>query len=152
MTNDAIAREILDAIPFVVLATADADGTPWASPVWFAHEGYREIFWVSAPDTRHSRNVAARPRIAMVAFDSTVVPNTGQAVYMSATAEQVQDPGEIERGLAVFSRESVGQGMVEWGPERVTGEARLRLYRARVTGHSILDPDVDIEVRVDVSP
>jgi hypothetical protein len=152
MTNDDIAREVLDAIPFVVLATADADGTPWASPVWFAHEDYREIFWVSAPDARHSRNIAARSRIAMVAFDSTVVPNTGQAVYISATAEQVQDHGEIERGLAVFSRESVRQGMVEWGPERVSGEARLRLYRARVTGHSILDPDVDIEIRVDVSP
>jgi nitroimidazol reductase NimA-like FMN-containing flavoprotein (pyridoxamine 5'-phosphate oxidase superfamily) len=153
MTNDDIAREVLDATAFVVLATADADGTPWASPVWFAHEDFREIFWVSSPDARHSRNIAARPRIAMVVFDSTVVPNTGQAVYMSATAEQVRDPGEIERGMAVFSREAVRQELGEWGIDRVSGEARLRLYRARVTGHSILDPDVQIgDVRVDVSP
>jgi predicted pyridoxine 5'-phosphate oxidase superfamily flavin-nucleotide-binding protein len=34
--NDDIARTILDAGIYVVLATADADGVPWASPVWFA--------------------------------------------------------------------------------------------------------------------
>jgi nitroimidazol reductase NimA-like FMN-containing flavoprotein (pyridoxamine 5'-phosphate oxidase superfamily) len=152
MTNDDIAREVLDANTFLVLATADAEGTPWASPVWFAHEDFREIFWVSAPDARHSRNIAERSRIAMVAFDSTVAPNTGQAVYMSATAEQVGDPAEIERGLVVFSRKGMRQGLGEWGPERVSGEARLRLYRARVTEHSILDPDVEFDVRVDVSP
>lgn len=152
MTNDDIARAILDANIYVVLATADADGTPWASPVWFAQEDHGEIFWVSAPDARHSRNIAVRPQIAMVVFDSTVAPNTGQAVYMSATAEQVRDPAEIERGMAVFSRVSVRQGEVEWGPDRVTGDARIRLYRASVTGHSILDPDAGIDVRVDVSP
>ena len=54
--------------------------------------------------------------------------------------------------MAVFSRKSVRQGIGEWGTERVSGEARIRLYRARVTGHSILDPDVPIDVRVDVSP
>ena len=43
MTNDDIARAILDAGIYVVLATADADGVPWASPVWFATENYREL-------------------------------------------------------------------------------------------------------------
>jgi len=40
VTNDDIAREILRARSYVVLATADADGVPWASPVWFAMESY----------------------------------------------------------------------------------------------------------------
>lgn len=152
MTNEDIARELLDANSYVVLATADADGAPWASPVWFAQEDYREIFWVSFPAARHSQNIAVRPLIGMVVFDSTVVPGTGQAVYMSATAEQVLDPGAIERGIAVFSRVSVRKRLGEWTPERVTGEARLRLYRATVIEHSILDPDADVDVRVDVSP
>ncbi|MGH3760338.1 pyridoxamine 5'-phosphate oxidase family protein [Actinophytocola sp.] len=152
MANDDIAREILDAGSYVVLATADAGGAPWASPVWFAHEGYRELYWVSAPGARHSRNIAERPRIAMVVFDSTVAPGSGQAVYMSATAEQAGDAGAIEHGMAVYSRGSVRAGLGEWGTERVTGEARLRLYRATVTEHSILDPDADTDVRVDVSP
>ena len=143
MTNDDIARGILYAGIYVVLATADADGVPWASPVWFANEDYRELYWVSYPGARHSQNIAVRPQIAMVVFDSTVPAGTGQGVYMTSTAEQVTDPAAIEHGIGVFSRESVRQGgEEEWGPDQVTGEARLRLYRASVREYSILDPDV----------
>ena len=78
MTNDDIAREILDAGIYVVLATANADGLPWASPVWFAKDDYRELYWVSYPGARHSQNIEGRPEIAMIVFDSTVPPGTGQ--------------------------------------------------------------------------
>lgn len=156
MTNDdpnhAIARAVLDGNSYVVLATADAGGVPWASPVWFTHEGYRELYWVSAPDARHSRNLAARPGLAMVVFDSTVRPGGGQAVYLEGTAAQVTDPAEVERGMAVFSRGSVRAGIGAWGTDRVSGHARLRLYRAVVTEHSILDPDVPADVRTTVTP
>jgi predicted pyridoxine 5'-phosphate oxidase superfamily flavin-nucleotide-binding protein len=30
------ARRIIDANSYATLATADADGRPWATPVWFA--------------------------------------------------------------------------------------------------------------------
>jgi nitroimidazol reductase NimA-like FMN-containing flavoprotein (pyridoxamine 5'-phosphate oxidase superfamily) len=152
VANDDIAREILGARSYVVLATADVDGVPWASPVWFAMEDYPELYWVSHPGARHSRNIAVRPRIAMVVFDSTVSPGTGQGVYMTATAEQLTDPGAIERGIAVFSRESVREGAGELGLDQVTGEARLRLYRARVHEYWILDPDSPFDVRVAVRP
>ena len=153
MTNDDIARAILDAGVYVVLATADADGVPWASPVWFAKEDYRELYWVSYPGARHSQNIAVRPQVALVVFDSTVPPGTGQAVYMTATAEQLTDAPAIEHGISIFSRESVRQGVAqEWAPDRVTGEARLRLYRANVHEYSILDPNVPFDVRVDVRP
>ena len=153
MTNDDIARAILDAGVYVVLATADAEGAPWASPVWFANEDYRRLYWVSYPGGRHSQNIGLRPHIAMVVFDSTVPPGTGQAVYMTATAEQLTDAAAIEHGIGVFSRESMRQGdEVEWCSDRVAGEARLRLYCANVHEYSILDPDVPFDVRVDVRP
>jgi hypothetical protein len=152
VTNDEIARDILDAVSYVVLATADADGSPWSSPVWFATDDYRELFWVSHPRARHSENIAARPRIAMAAFDSTATPGEGQAVYMSAHAQLLTDAGNIKRGLAVFSRRAVRQGIGEWGADRVSGDARLRLYRAAVHEHWILDPDSPYDVRVQVNP
>src|SRR5262245_52585621 len=152
MTNADIAREILSAQSYVVLATADADGEPWASPVWFALEEPSELFWVSDPEVRHSRNIAARPGIALVVFDSTVPPGTGQAVYMRASAEQLTDPAAIEHGLGVYSCASVRAGIGEWKVDRVTGEARLRLYRARIHEHSILDPDLQSDAPVLVTP
>lgn len=39
MSDVDIAREVLAANSSVVVSTADADGGPWASPVWFATEG-----------------------------------------------------------------------------------------------------------------
>ena len=41
------ARAIVDANSYMTLATADADGAPWASPVWFAHEQYETFLWMS---------------------------------------------------------------------------------------------------------
>ncbi|MFL5978906.1 MAG: pyridoxamine 5'-phosphate oxidase family protein [Gaiellaceae bacterium] len=61
----AIARSIVDANRFMVLGTADASGRPWVSPVWYALLSYREYVWVSRPGTRHSRNLAARPEVAI---------------------------------------------------------------------------------------
>jgi len=152
VTNDDIARDILDACSYVVLSTADAAGVPWASPVWFAMEDYPELYWVSHPGAHHSQNIAARPRVAMVVFDSTAAPGSGQGVYMTATAAQVSDPDAVERGIGVFSRTSVRQGAASWDAERVTGDARLRLYRAEVDGCWILDPDSPFDVRVEVRP
>lgn len=151
MTGDAIARTLLDTNSYMTLATADEAGLPWASPVWFATEDYRHLYWLSAPTARHSKNLAVRPELAIVVYDSTVEPNTGQAVYMTATAVQVPD-AELEPGMSVYSRASVSSGLKEYGIDTVTGDARLRLYRATVTEHYILDPDASIDVRIAVSP
>jgi len=150
MINEEIARTVLDAASYVVLATADGAGTPWASPVWFATQDYRTLYWVSHSDARHSRNIAARPRIAMVVFDSTVPIGTGQGVYMSADAEKVTDPAAQAVGVAVVSAVSIRQGGREFTLDQVSDDARLRLYRAIVHEHSILDPTSPYDVRVSV--
>ena len=86
------ARVIVDANSYMTLATADADGAPWASPVWFAHEQYETFLWMSQPGARHSRNIAARREIAIVIFDSTVSPHQRNAVYVEAAAATTHIP------------------------------------------------------------
>lgn len=104
------AREIVDANRYMTLGTADESGRPWVSPVWFATEDYREFFWVSSPEARHSRNLAARPQLGMVIFDSQVPVGGAQAVYMAAVAEELAD-ADLERGIAIFTRRSEAQGL-----------------------------------------
>jgi nitroimidazol reductase NimA-like FMN-containing flavoprotein (pyridoxamine 5'-phosphate oxidase superfamily) len=60
----AIAREIVDANLYMVLATADEAGRPWASPVYYTPDGY--TYWVSSSEARHSQNLAARPELGIV--------------------------------------------------------------------------------------
>src|ERR671910_447428 len=88
---NARAREIVDLNQYLTLATADAEGRPWASPVWFAHDGYTRFVWVSKPDARHSRSLASRPEVGIVVFDSTVPLGTGDAVYAEAAAEKLDE-------------------------------------------------------------
>jgi nitroimidazol reductase NimA-like FMN-containing flavoprotein (pyridoxamine 5'-phosphate oxidase superfamily) len=131
----ALARSIVDSNRFMALATADAAGLPWASPVWYAPRGYQELFWVSSPEARHSRNLAERPELAIVIFDSHE-PGTWKAVYMSGVAGQVAD---VDDGIEVFARRSVEQGLPIWTRDDVLPPAKHRLYRATVTEHFVLD-------------
>jgi nitroimidazol reductase NimA-like FMN-containing flavoprotein (pyridoxamine 5'-phosphate oxidase superfamily) len=133
-------QDITDASRYLVLATADAAGRPWSSPVYFAHIGFTEFFWVSSPDVTHSRNIAVRPEVSMVIFDSHAAIGTGQGVYMSAVAKLLEE-GEIARGIEAFSSRSVAHDGGEWTSESVRPGVGLRLYRATADSHSILAKD-----------
>jgi nitroimidazol reductase NimA-like FMN-containing flavoprotein (pyridoxamine 5'-phosphate oxidase superfamily) len=131
-----VAREIIDQSLYMVLATADGSGRPWASPVQYATEDRREFFWVSRPEATHSQNLRERPELGIVIFDSTVPGEKRQAVYMSAAGREVPH-GESE-GLEVFSRRSIANGDEEWTAEHVSPPADLRLFRASVSEHFVL--------------
>jgi hypothetical protein len=141
-TPGAVAREIIDANLYMVLATADESGRPWASPVHFANAGYFEFLWLSSPEVTHSHNIARRPEVGIVIFDSRATIGTGQGVYMTAIAEAVPPEG-IERGINLYSRRSLAHGGVPWTAADVQteGQSALRLYRATATAHSILAKD-----------
>jgi nitroimidazol reductase NimA-like FMN-containing flavoprotein (pyridoxamine 5'-phosphate oxidase superfamily) len=153
MSSDlaAVARSIVDSNLYMTLATADETGRPWASPVWFAHEGYAEYYWVSEPDARHSRNLRARPDLAAVIFDSGVAVGTGQAVYVEATARELTG-AEVEQGIELFSQVSQDQGAPAWSVEDVLAPAAHRLYQACVAQCFVLDPQVHgVDERTPVS-
>jgi nitroimidazol reductase NimA-like FMN-containing flavoprotein (pyridoxamine 5'-phosphate oxidase superfamily) len=135
---EAIGREIVDSGSYMVLGTADAGGRPWVSPVWYAPVGYREFFWVSSPEVDHSRNIAARPEVSIVVFDSRQPISTGQAVYMAAIAEELTGADE-ERGIEIFSRRSQQHGARPWTLQDVRPPAPLRLYRTTVAEQWMLD-------------
>jgi hypothetical protein len=100
---------------------------------------YREFYWVSAPETRHSGNLAQRPQLSIVVFDSRVPVPTGQAVYMSAVAEELTGP-DIDRGLRVYPGPAERDGGTAFGREQVTPPAPYRLYRATVSEHFVCCP------------
>jgi pyridoxine/pyridoxamine 5'-phosphate oxidase len=133
----AAARALIDRSSYMTIASADADGRPWVSPVWFAHEDYAEFLWVSRPDARHSVNIEVRPSVALVVFDSTVAPGNAQAVYIEADVEEA-DAGVLEGAVGAYSDKSVGSGLRAWSVADVSGTAPHRLYRARAIASFVL--------------
>ena len=146
----ALARSLVDASLYLVLGTADEDGLPWASPVYFAHSEHRDFLWVSKPDARHSRNIAARPDVSIVIFDSSVPIGTGQGVYMTAVARELEGD-EQTAGLEVYSRRALEHGGRAFTQDDVGASAELRFYRATSVEQFVLD-DFDRRVPVQLAP
>ncbi|HWC22264.1 MAG TPA: pyridoxamine 5'-phosphate oxidase family protein [Flexivirga sp.] len=93
---------ILGSIRYLVLGTADADGNPWTSPVFFALLDRERVCWVSSPQSRHSRNIAEHPAIAITVFDSTVAVGSAEAAYFDATAAALPQD-EVPGALAALN-------------------------------------------------
>jgi nitroimidazol reductase NimA-like FMN-containing flavoprotein (pyridoxamine 5'-phosphate oxidase superfamily) len=142
MTHDdelaAHARAVIDGNLYLTLGTVEPDGSPWTSPVYFAPAGDREFCWLSAADARHSRNLAERPQVSIVVFDSTVPPYHGRAVYAVGEAREVPG-GDVDRALASYPRPG-GAGVTPFTREEVTGPSPYRLYQATASQLWVLCP------------
>lgn len=137
-----VARAIMDSILYMVLGTADETGRPWASPVYFSAYNYREFYWMSSPDVTHSRNILVRPQVSIVIFDARVAAGMGQAVYMSAIAEELTG-ADFDQGLRIYNGRF--QNPSEHGVRVITRDVvqppgPYRLYRAVAQDHWVLDP------------
>ena len=131
----AMAREVVEANRYYVLGTAHPDGRPRVSPVYFTHHEYRAFYWVSSPDSQHSHNLHADPRVNAVVFDSSVPPAEIRAVYLTGRAAEVPGadlPVELDRAYA-----GVGKGGRAFGVEEVSGDGDLRLYRLDVDAFEV---------------
>lgn len=148
-----IARAIIDSIVYMALGTSDETGRPWVSPVYFACENYREFYWMSSPEVLHSRNILIRPEVSIVVFDSRIPVGMGQAVYMSALAEELTGPG-FDRGLQIYNGRFTNpaeHGVRIVDPDDVQSPAPYRLYRAIAHTHWVLDPAGHPDHRTPVS-
>lgn len=133
-----LARSIIDENLYMTLGTAGWDGRPWVSPVYFASADHTDFYWISDPRSTHSHNLAERPQLSIVIFDSRLLPGSGQAVYMSAEASMLSGP-DLDRGLAIYPG-SPQRGASGVTRDQLVPPAPHRLYRATVSEHSVICP------------
>jgi len=142
MTNDELAahaRAIIDSNLYLTMGTADRGGRPWTNPVYFAAgPDYREFYWVSTIDARHSVNLAERAELSLVIFDSTVATYHGRAVYAEAEAGPLEGD-ELDRGLAIYPGPAT-RGATSLTRADVSPPAPYRLYRAVASHLWVLCP------------
>jgi uncharacterized protein YhbP (UPF0306 family) len=120
---------------YLVLATADGGGRPWATPVFYAADGEHRILWVSAPESRHSRNIAARPDVAITVFDTHAPIGGAEGLYLEATAEPVAGDARVAALALLNTRLPAGHQL---GPEDLEPAGPLRVYQAAITRHFVL--------------
>ena len=78
-------REVLDRGYFMHLGTADSAG-PWVCTLIYIHDDDLRLFWMSDPDVRHSKAIAAQPEVAVaITVSEPHAPNLGVQVSGTAT-------------------------------------------------------------------
>jgi len=130
-----MARRVIDGNRYLVLGTVEPDGSPRLSPVYFTPARYRDFYWVSSPDARHSHNVRERPDVRIVVFDSSTLPGRAEAAYITATAREV--PAEELAGVVDEAFDPENRGGRRFEPAELTGDAELRLYVATATAYDV---------------
>lgn len=132
----AMARRVIDGNRYMTVGTVDDAGHPCVSPVYFTPVDYRVFYWVSNPETQHSRNLARQAEVRIVIFDSRAQIGEAEAVYLTGTAEQVPDSELAERCAVAFAPRF--PGLYAFRPDELRAPASLRLYRAVATEHEVL--------------
>jgi hypothetical protein len=144
----AAAIKIIDASLYMVVATADQTGQPWASPVFFAHDAHKQFFWVSEPGATHSVNLRERREVGIVFYDSRQKLGSSKAAYVAGVGRELP-AHETAEGIEILSKRSVSKGGSEWTTEDVSPPAHHRLYQATAEAHYVLDEhDHRVEVRL----
>ena len=147
------AHQLLTENQYLTLATADAEGRPWSSTVWYAArhpsrspDGLSvEFIWLSRPDALHSRNLLQRPEVGISIFDSTQPAGTGDGLQLAALAGPVPSAG-LDEAAAVLSAASLAAGGGPWIRAQVEEPAVPRLYVARVEAAYLLGDGTRVEV------
>jgi uncharacterized protein len=68
MNSEAALRAFLAAENTLALATISDSGEPVATPLFYICGEDLTLYWLSSPDSRHSRNLSARPRASATVF------------------------------------------------------------------------------------
>lgn len=121
------ARQIINKIIYVTIATASADGQPWNTPVYSAYDDEYNFYWASDKNGQHSQNIQVNPKVFLVIYDSTAPEGTGEGVYVQANAYQLQKQNEIDRAVGhLYARKN----QEPKGADEFLGDYPRRVYKA----------------------
>ena len=84
--ND-LTRQILNETMVVSLGTVDSVGV-WVADVVFIYDDSFSIYWISKPDSRHSKAIAINPNIACT-ITASPEPNNERALQIEGTAKKL---------------------------------------------------------------
>lgn len=85
-----LIRQVLERGYLMSLATQDEGGL-WVADVIYVHDDDLHIYWISDPQSRHSRAIAADPLVA----GAITVSGPGQdnlGIQFAGTAEKIHGP------------------------------------------------------------
>lgn len=150
------AKEIIQKILYINIATVSKDGQPWNTPVYSAYDEDYNFFWASDQNGQHSTNIKENNKIFIVIYDSTAPEGTGEGVYILAKAYELTNEEEISHALSYLDGRANKQKDSKTRVTEFQGEMPRRVYKAvpeRVWANDdgeINGNYIDIRIEVDL--
>ena len=98
----ASLREFISAQNTLTLATLNADGTPHACDLFYAHADDLTFYFLSDPKTAHIRNLEREPRVSAALHGASRGWQEIRGVQVGGTARRVAQLGERARGYSLY--------------------------------------------------
>lgn len=131
MTPEQKTQYLLENNRTMTIATADASGKPWVSPVFYSYDKDYNLYWVSDKNARHSKNVVARPQVSISIFGQVQSGEGLDGVFFDAEAVELLDKKEIEHAIKMITRFPQEDRFTIKDINDVTDKACWRIYKAR---------------------
>lgn len=117
------------------LATVGEGGKPWICNVYFVADVDKNIYWLSEPTRRHSKEIAENPNVAISIAVKTDMPVIG--LQADGTARHIGDLKTIKNVMIKYIKKyGVGK---EFYMKAVKGIGKHRVYKMSVSKFSLLD-------------
>jgi nitroimidazol reductase NimA-like FMN-containing flavoprotein (pyridoxamine 5'-phosphate oxidase superfamily) len=110
----------------MTIATADTEGIPWVSPVFYVPDAGDALYWVSDGSARHSQNIRRNPTVAIVIYET----DRTDAVYITARAAELTDEAEVRHAMHVLQGKPQPDRWVVHDVPDVVGASPWRIYMA----------------------
>jgi ribonuclease HI len=124
-TAEQYADEYLALIPVMQLATAH-DNQPWIANVYFVADEARNIYWLSVPERRHSKEIDENAHVAISIAVKQDLPVIG--VQAEGEASVVLNEAEVKRILDTYTAKYDGAGK-DFYERFVAGTNHHQLYK-----------------------
>lgn len=121
------AKEIIEKIDYITIASMTPEGMPWNTPVYSAFDKDYNFFWGTHIDSQKAKNIRSNENVFLVIYDSTVPPGTGEGVFIQAKAYQLSDPDEIQHAYETLNSRHPDSF---WKPEAFSENGPVRLFTA----------------------
>jgi uncharacterized protein YhbP (UPF0306 family) len=133
------ALGLLDASTLCAISTVSPRTTAHITTAYFAWDHEFDIFWLSDPAARHSRNIRARPNTAIAVYDSHQVwgkPDRGIQLFGSARQLPMNETAHAE---SVYAARFPGYATPDLRSYRFYrfGTDRLKVFDEPVLGAGV---------------
>jgi len=79
----------------MVISTCNKSKIPWGSVVFYSYDYDYNLYFISASDSLHMKNLLENPNVALTIFDSNQPPELSEGVQIAGKLSQMVDEEKI---------------------------------------------------------